>query len=156
MKYNELNVATNKSKHRVGRGISAGQGKTAGRGTKGQKARTGKGRRPGFEGGQNPLSQLLPKLPGFKPFWAKMENVYTGQLNGLGATIDNFSLAEAGLVSSPYVRVKLISKGELTKKVTVNLQAASQSAITAIQKGGGSFKLTPQVKRPAKVKAADQ
>lgn len=149
MKYHELKMSTNKPKHRVGRGISAGQGKTAGRGTKGQNSRTGKGRRPGFEGGQNPLMQRLPKLPGFTPFWPKAENVYTGQINDLGATIDNFTLAEAGLISSPHVRVKLIVKGELTKKVAVHLQAASETAIAAIQKAGGSFKVAPQIKRIA-------
>ena len=155
MKFHELQVTPNKAKHRVGRGISAGQGKTAGRGTKGQNSRTGKGRRPGFEGGQNPLLQRLPKLPGFKPFWAKAENVYTGQLNTLGATIDNFTIAEAGLVSSPHVRVKLITKGDLTKKVNVHLQSASESAVAAIQKAGGTFKITPQVKRLAKEKSED-
>jgi large subunit ribosomal protein L15 len=152
MKYHELQVSATPSRRRVGRGIAAGQGKTAGRGTKGQKSRTGKGRRPGFEGGQNPLMQRLPKLPGFKAFWAKSENVYTGQLNELGATVDNFTLAEAGLVSSPYVKVKLIVKGDLTKKVTVHLQAASETAVAAVQKAGGSFKETPQVKRLAKEK----
>jgi large subunit ribosomal protein L15 len=152
MKYHELQVSATPSRRRVGRGIAAGQGKTAGRGTKGQRARTGNGRRPGFEGGQNPLMQRLPKLPGFKPFWAKSENVYTGQLNDLGATVDNFTLAEAGLVSSPYVKVKLIVKGELTKKVAVHVQAASETALAAVQKAGGSFKVTPQVKRLAKEK----
>ncbi len=64
MKFNELNMTAKKSKKRVGRGIAAGHGKTAGRGTKGQNARTG-GVRPGFEGGQNPLMQRFPKLRGF-------------------------------------------------------------------------------------------
>ena len=66
MKYNELSPVAGKSRKRVGRGIAAGQGKTAGRGTKGQGARTGSSKRPGFEGGQNPLMQRLPKLAGFK------------------------------------------------------------------------------------------
>lgn len=152
MKYNELSVTSKKARHRVGRGIAAGQGKTAGRGTKGQKSRTGKGRRPGFEGGQNPLMQRLPKLPGFTSKRAKTENVYTGQLSEVGATIDNFSVFHAGLASSPYVKVKLITKGEVSKKVTVKLQAASKSAIAAVQKAGGSFNETPRVKRLAKEK----
>lgn len=153
MKYNELKVVAHKDRHRVGRGISAGQGKTAGRGTKGQKSRTGKGRRPGFEGGQNPLMQRLPKLPGFTPFWSKAENVFTGQLNDMGVNVDNFTLAEAGLVSSPYVKVKLIVKGDITKKVNISLQAASLTAIAAVQKVGGTFKATSQVKRLAKEKS---
>jgi large subunit ribosomal protein L15 len=153
MKFNQFEVASKSSRRRVGRGIAAGQGKTAGRGTKGQKSRAGSGRRPGFEGGQNPLMQRLPKLRGFRSNRVKAETVYTGQLDKLGTKIDNFSLAEAGLISNPYVRVKLITKGELAKKVTVHLQGASQSAIEAVQKKGGSFELTPQVKRQKRDKA---
>jgi large subunit ribosomal protein L15 len=84
MKYNELNIEANKSKTRVGRGIAAGKGKTAGRGTKGQHSRTGSTRRPGFEGGQNPLMQRLPKLRGFKSFKVPAETIYTGQLEQFG------------------------------------------------------------------------
>jgi large subunit ribosomal protein L15 len=153
MKYNELQVQANHSNRRVGRGIAAGQGKTAGRGTKGQKSRTGKGRRPGFEGGQNPLMQRLPKLPGFRSIRPKAEVVYTGQLDTVGGTIDNFTVFNAGLTSSPYVRVKLVTKGDVTKKVTVKLQAASASAIAAVQKAGGSFESVQRVGRTAKEKA---
>ena len=153
MKFHELKVTSNKSARRVGRGISAGQGKTAGRGTKGQSSRTGNGRRPGFEGGQNPLMQRLPKLRGFRAIKPSAETVYTGQLDSLGATIDNFTVANAGLVSSPYVRVKLIVKGDITKKLTVKLQAASVPAAEALQKLGGSFTPTGQVKRSKKEKA---
>ena len=89
MKFNELQVGRNKSGKRVGRGISAGQGKTAGRGTKGQGARTGSSKRPGFEGGQNPLMQRLPKLPGFKSKAVRAEVVYTSQLDQFaGKTAD--------------------------------------------------------------------
>lgn len=154
MKFHELDVKANRSARRVGRGISAGQGKTAGRGTKGQKARTGNGRRPGFEGGQNPLMQRLPKLRGFRSARPKAENIFTGQLGDLGASVDNFTVFEAGLTSSPYVRVKLLVKGDVTKKVTVKLQAASTTAIEALQKAGGSFSLTPQVKRQPQDKAS--
>lgn len=153
MKFHELDITANKSPKRVGRGISAGQGKTAGRGTKGQKARTGSSRRPGFEGGQNPLMQRLPKLRGFTSKRVPAENVYTGQLNDLGAKVDNFVLAEAGITSSPYVRVKLVVKGDITKKVTVSLQAASENAVAAVQKAGGSFTVTPQVMRQKQDKA---
>lgn len=152
MKFNELNVASKKARKRAGRGIAAGLGKTAGRGTKGQKARTGNGRRPGFEGGQNPLMQRLPKLRGFTSHRTAKEVVYTGQLNDLGAKVDNFTLADAGLVSSPYVAVKLINKGGLTKKSNVSLQAVSKSAEEAIQKKGGSVKIIDRVKHTAKEK----
>ena len=152
MKFNELQVSTNRRSRRVGRGIAAGQGKTAGRGTKGQKSRTGKGRRPGFEGGQNPLMQRLPKMPGFRSIRPKAENVYTGQLDAVGGVIDNFTVFNAGLTSSPYVRVKLVHKGEVSKKVTVKLQAASENAVAAVQKAGGSFEAIDRVGRTAKEK----
>lgn len=152
MKFNELKAKANPNRRRAGRGIAAGLGKTAGRGTKGQKARTGNGRRPGFEGGQNPLMQRLPKLRGFTSHLTAKEVVYTGQLNEVGLKVDNFSLSDAGLVSSPYVAVKLISKGELTKKVNVSLQAVSKTAEAAIQKKGGTVKVVDRVKRTAKEK----
>ncbi len=151
MKYNELQVAKTRTSKRVGRGIAAGRGKTAGRGTKGQSARTGGRVRPGFEGGQNPIYARLPKLPGFRSIRVRAENIYTGQLDEFaGKTVDNFTLANAGLVSNPYVRVKLVVKGDVTKKVTVKLQGASESAIAAVQKAGGSFEKTPQVARQKK------
>jgi large subunit ribosomal protein L15 len=151
MKYHELDITSNKSKKRVGRGIAAGQGKTAGRGTKGQGARTGSSRRPGFSGGQIPLMQQLPKLPGFRSHRVKPELVYTGQLDQFGASkvIDTAALAEKGLISSPHVSVKLVVKGTLTKKVSVKLQAASESAIAAVQRAGGTFEAVPRVGRPA-------
>lgn len=149
MKYHELTTGKNKQAKRVGRGIAAGQGKTAGRGTKGQGARTGSSAKPGFAGGSNPLMQKLPKLPGFKSHRIAPENVYTGQLEQFsGKIVDANSLAEARLISNPYVKVKLITKGDLTKKVTVKLPAASQSAIAAIESAGGSFEQTARLSRP--------
>ncbi len=153
MKYNELQTAATKSRKRVGRGIAAGQGKTAGRGTKGQGARTGSSKRPGFEGGQNPLMQRLPKLAGFKSKALRAENVFTDQLDKLGASVTNESLAKAGLVTSPYARVKLLKRGDVTKKVTVELQAASETAVEAVQQAGGEFKAVPRAMRPVSKKA---
>ncbi len=152
MKYNELQISKNKSPKRVGRGIAAGQGKTAGRGTKGQMSRTGSSKRPGFEGGQNPLMQRLPKLPGFRSYKPRVETIYTGALDQFtGKTVDSFALAEKSLITSPFVRVKLLVKGKITKKVTVKLQGASTAAIEAVQKAGGSFEKVAQNGRPAKV-----
>jgi large subunit ribosomal protein L15 len=148
MKFNELNISANKSAKRVGRGIAAGQGKTAGRGTKGQKSRTGSSRKPGFEGGQNPLMQRLPKLHGFRSYKAPVEAVYTGDLDALKGAVTTETLAEAGLISNPYVRVKLIVKGEVTKKHDVKLQAASEAAIEALQKAGGTFEKVARAARP--------
>lgn len=153
MKFNDLSVSKHKAPKRVGRGIAAGQGKTAGRGTKGQNARTGSSRRPGFEGGQNPLMQRLPKLHGFRSHKVPAEVVYTGQLNSLKSKIiDNTTVAESGLVSSPYVTVKLLVKGKLERAVAVKLQAASENAVAAVQKAGGTFEATPRVGHPASAK----
>ena len=159
MKYNELKAPKAKSPKRVGRGIAAGQGKTAGRGTKGQGSRTGSSKKPGFEGGQNPLMQRLPKLHGFKSHRVRAENVFTEQLNGLGTKVDNTVLAEKGLISSQYVRVKLLKRGELTSKVSISVQAASETAVEALQQAGGEFTavartMRPVTKKPRAEKAA--
>src|ERR1700759_5322944 len=149
MKYNELTSGPKKSPKRVGRGIAAGQGKTAGRGTKGQGARTGSSAKPGFSGGSNPLMQKLPKLPGFTSHGTAPEAVYTGQLEQFaGKTVDANVLAEAGLISNPYVTVKLIVKGDLTKKVTVKLPKASAAAVAALESASGSFEATARLSRP--------
>lgn len=146
-------MTRNKDAHRVGRGISAGRGKTAGRGTKGQGARKSGGVRPGFEGGQMPLYMRIPKLRGFRSNTVPAVNIYTSQIDKIAkGVIDNNSLFEAGLIESPYIRVKLIGKGDVTKKVTVKLQAASASAVEALKKAGGSFEKVEQVKRPASTK----
>ena len=89
MKYNDLQVSANRNKKRVGRGIAAGQGKTAGRGTKGQNARTGKKLRAMFQGGQRPLAQAVPKARGFKSLRTPAQVVYMDHLNAFdGKTID--------------------------------------------------------------------
>ncbi|HTB48831.1 MAG TPA: 50S ribosomal protein L15 [Verrucomicrobiae bacterium] len=157
MKYHELQTTKQKSAKRVGRGISAGQGKTAGRGTKGQGARTGSSSKPGFAGGTNPLMQQLPKLPGFRSHRTPPETVYTGQLEQFaGKTVDATVLADAGLISNAYVAVKVITKGDLTKKVTVKLAKASESAVTAIQAAGGTFEKTARLGRPKTSKKTDK
>ncbi|MBR3169386.1 50S ribosomal protein L15 [Candidatus Saccharibacteria bacterium] len=151
MKYNDLKVEKNTRPSRKGRGISAGQGKTAGRGTKGQKARTGHSKMPaGFMGGQRAIMQAVPKLKGFKSFHAKAEIVYTDRLNDLKGKVDNIILAEKSLISSPYAKVKVISRGELSAKIDLETQFASKSAVEAIKKAGGSFKKVAILKKPAK------
>lgn len=117
MKYNELQVESNKSRKRVGRGISAGGGKTAGRGTKGQKSRTGKKLGPvvSFQGGSASIIRTAPKLRGFKSKRVPAQVVYADQLNDVkGAKIDNFTLFEAGLINTPFHAVKVIARDELT------------------------------------------
>ena len=151
MKYNDLKVEKNTRPSRKGRGISAGLGKTAGRGTKGQKARTGHYKMPaGFMGGQRAIMQAVPKLKGFKSFHPKAEVIYTDRLNDLKGKVDNYALAEASLISSPFVKVKVITRGELTAKIDLETQFASKSAIAAIKKAGGSFKQVEILKKPAK------
>ena len=151
MKYNDLKVEKNTRPTRKGRGISAGQGKTAGRGTKGQKSRTGHSKMPtGFMGGQRAIMQAVPKLKGFKSFHPKAEVVYTDRLNELKGKVDNITLAEASLISSPYVKVKVITRGELTAKIDLETQFASKTAIAAIKKAGGSFKKVAVLQKAAK------
>lgn len=149
MHFHELKVKSNKKSTRVGRGISAGKGKTAGRGTKGQGSRKSGGVRPGFEGGQMPLYMRIPKLRGFTSHRPKATVIYTGNLQKLGkTTVDTAVLAEAGLIEHPHLKVKLVVKGELSKKMTVKLQYASAPAIALIQAAGGTFEQVEQVKRP--------
>lgn len=152
MKYNELNVSSNKNKKRVGRGISAGQGKTAGRGTKGQGARTGKKLGAMFQGGQRALVQAVPKARGFKSLRTPAQVVYMDHLNGFkGKVADNFTLHEAGLIATPFHTVKVIARGELKEKVTLNVQGASKSVQAAINKAGGTFnKTATPLPKPAK------
>ncbi len=150
MKFHQLDMQKKQSKTRVGRGISAGKGKTAGRGTKGQKARTGKKLRPGFEGGQNPLMMRIPKLKGFKSKRAKAQVVYTDNLALVaGKTVDNTTMAEAGLIATPFHAVKIITRGDVSKAFTVKTQNASQTAIAAIEKAGGTFTAVPVPQRPS-------
>jgi len=142
-KYNELNLKAKPSRKRVGRGISAGGGKTAGRGTKGQRSRTGKKLRPTFMGGQLPIVQGIPKLRGFKSKRAPAQVVYSDELNALkGAKIDNFKLFEAGLIATPYHTAKVIARGDLTSKATVEIAGMSASVVKQLEKNGGKFTKT--------------
>lgn len=154
MKYNDLQVNRNTRPTHAGRGISAGRGKTAGRGTKGQKARTGHRKMPaGFMGGQRAIMQAVPKLKGFKSLHPKAVVVYTDRLNDLSGKVDNFILAEKGLIENPYAKVKVITRGELTTKVNLETQFASKTAIEAIKKAGGDFKKVAVPQRIAEKKA---
>ena len=158
MKYNQLQASSNKDRKRVGRGISAGGGKTAGRGTKGQNARTGKKLHATFQGGQNPIVAASPKLKGFKSHRAPAQVVYADHLNGLKGTVDNIALFEAGLISTPFHTVKVIARGECTAKIALKTQGASKSVIEAITKAGGSFErvATPLQKSAKAIEANDK
>lgn len=142
-KYNELQVASHKDRKRVGRGISAGGGKTAGRGTKGQGSRTGKKLHAMFQGGQNGIVSAVPKGRGFKSLRTPAQVVYLDRLNELKGSVDNFKLYEAGLIATPFHTVKVIARGELSAKLTLKTQGASKSVVEAIQKAGGALEKTP-------------
>jgi large subunit ribosomal protein L15 len=145
MKIHELQLTSTPDKKRVGRGIGSGYGKTAGRGTKGQNARTGGGVRPGFEGGQNPLAKRLPKKRGFAALArTEYQVVNLDDLERLdGPTIDATVLASAGMVKKADDRIKLLANGELKKKLAVKVHAASQAAKAAVEAAGGSVEIIP-------------
>ena len=159
MKYHELQITANKDKKRVGRGIAAGGGKTAGRGTKGQGARTGKKLSPVFQGGSGSLVRRAPKARGFKSLRTPAQIVYLDHLNAFkGKTADNFTLFEAGYVATPFHTVKVIARGELTEKVTLKVQGASKSVQEAVKKAGGSFEkvVTPLKQSTKEAEKADK
>lgn len=140
MRLNSLSPApgAKKATKRVGRGIGSGVGKTAGRGHKGQKARSGGKVRPGFEGGQMPLQKRLPKF-GFASRMARTTaQIRLGELNGLVAeVIDLAALKSADLVKEDVTRARVFLSGELGKAVTVKGLAVTKGAREAIEKAGG-------------------
>lgn len=169
MKLNELsdNSGARKNRTRVGRGIGSGKGKTAGRGVKGQKSRSGVAIK-GFEGGQMPIYRRLPKR-GFKnPFRKEFSVVNLGRLQqaidekriDAGKVIDTAALTAAGLVGRRVKDgVRILAKGELKTKVTIEVAGASQAAVAAVEKAGGKVvmpegKAAPKEEKPAKAAKA--
>jgi large subunit ribosomal protein L15 len=142
MELNKIKPAdgSKKARRRVGRGIGSGLGKTAGRGHKGQKSRAGGYHKVGFEGGQMPLQRRLPKR-GFKSQQLKYNGEITlGDLQKLAADeVDLQTLKAAGLVRELIKHVKVISTGELSRKVALKGIAATAAAKTAIEAAGGSL-----------------
>ena len=141
MKLHELSpvVGSTHVGKRKGRGIGTGNGKTAGRGHKGQKARSGGGVRIGFEGGQMPLARRIPKR-GFNNIFAKpLTAVNLTVLNRFedGAVVDAAALIEKGVISSCPNGLKVLANGTLTKKITVKAAAFSESAKSKIEQAGG-------------------
>ena len=134
---------SNRGKRRVGRGIAGKGGKTAGRGTKGQKARGSI--RSAFEGGQLPLVQRIPKLKGFKnPFRVEYVAFNIDALEALGSdSVDPALLRAHGLVAKKGL-IKILGRGTLTKKMTVKAHAFSKSAQEAIEAAGGSIEILPK------------
>ena len=141
MKLNQLTAAPGATKDpkRIGRGHGSGNGKTAGKGHKGQKARAGHGMRPGFEGGQMPLQRRIPKR-GFNNIFAKeVVSINVGSLNCFedGAEVDVKALMEAGVLKKSGDALKVLANGEVTKKLTVKANAFSEAAKAKIEAAGG-------------------
>ncbi|MDF9825153.1 large subunit ribosomal protein L15 [Breznakia sp. PF5-3] len=136
MKYNE---GARKNRKRLGRGHASGTGKTAGKGHKGQNARSGGGVRLGFEGGQTPLARRLPKR-GFTNFTRKeyaVVNVESLNKFDNGVEVTPELLIETGLVGKELYGIKILGRGELEKKLTVKANKFSKSAVAVIEKAGG-------------------
>lgn len=143
MNLNELKPAQGSkfAPKRVGRGIGSGTGKTSGKGHKGQNARSGGGVRPGFEGGQMPLYRRLPKR-GFKNIFAKQYvSINVSDLEKLedGTVVTAQELKDKGIISKTLDGVKVLGRGEITKKLTVNVAKLSESAKDKIVKAGGKY-----------------
>ena len=140
MKLNTIKPAqgAKRPKLRVGRGASAGQGKTCGRGVKGQRARKGGYHKVGFEGGQMPLQRRLPKVGFRSAVKSTRAEVRLSELNGIDAeVIDLAVLKKAGIVSVFAQKAKVVLSGELTKAVTLKGIGATKGALEAIEKAGG-------------------
>ncbi len=141
MKLHELKSpqGAKKKAKRVGRGMSSGHGKTAGRGHKGQKARSGGGVRPGFEGGQMPLQRRIPKRGFTNIFKKEYSIVYLERLNMFeeGSTVTPELLAQAGIIKKQGERVKILGNGEIGKPLTVKAHKFSKTAAQRIEAAGG-------------------
>ncbi|GAB4284065.1 MAG: 50S ribosomal protein L15 [Coriobacteriia bacterium] len=148
MQINDLFPApgSRKARKRVGRGHGSGHGGTSGRGDKGQLSRSGGGKGPGFEGGQNPLHMRLPKLPGFKNRnrveYAVVNVSRLDELFEKGAVVDIDALFGKGVIKSKTVPVKVLGDGELSKALTVKVDKVSASARTKIEAAGGTVELS--------------
>ncbi len=141
MKLFELSPAegSRREAYRKGRGAGSGNGKTAGKGHKGQKARSGGGVRPGFEGGQMPLARRVPKRGFNNIFATKYVGINVDALNRFedGSIVDEAAIVNAGLVKKTLDGIKILGRGELTKNLTVKVTAFSSAAKEKIEKAGG-------------------
>ena len=157
MKLNDLSPAegSTKNRMRVGRGVGSGKGKTAGRGVKGQKARSGVAVN-GFEGGQMPLYRRLPNRGFNNPFEKDFAELTTGKLQqaidskrvDAKGTLTAAELVAAGVVRKSKDGVRLLNKGDLTAKVQLDIAHASKGAVAAVEKAGGSVNVAEKKARP--------
>ena len=159
MKLNTLKPAagSKSDRHRVGRGVGSGWGKTAGRGHKGQRARSGGFHKVGFEGGQMPLHRRLPKRGFHSPTREDIAEVRTSELQSMQASeIDLAALQAAGVVPRKALAAKVILSGKLERKIALKEIQVSKGARTMIEAAGGSIQLTekPKIERKVKEKKA--
>ena len=145
MKLHELKpaIGSTTAPKRLGRGVGSGLGKTSGKGHKGAKARSGGGKRPGFEGGQMPLTRRLPKR-GFTNIYRKeyaAVNVSALECFEDGATVTAEALKDAGLIKKTLDGVKILGGGELTRKLTVSVDKVTESAKEKIEAAGGKVEV---------------
>jgi large subunit ribosomal protein L15 len=143
MKLNDLapEKGAHRPRKRLGRGVGAGTGKTAGRGSKGQKSRSGGGTRPGFEGGQMPIHRRLPKRGFTNIFKKSFAIINVRDLSGFetGSVVNTESLLLAGLVKGRFDGIKLLGKGEIDFPLTIQVNQVSKSAGGKITAAGGSI-----------------
>ena len=145
MKLHELAPVpgSKKTRPRLGRGLGSGLGKPSGKGHKGQKARSGGGTRPGFEGGQKPLYLRLPKRGFYNKFGKEYAEVNVATLNRFeaGAEVDPVALVEAGILKNVHDGVRVLGGGELTVALTVKANGFTKSAIAKIEAAGGKVEV---------------
>jgi len=156
MRLNELRDKPGalKKRVRVGRGIGSGKGKTAGRGVKGQKSRTGVAIK-GFEGGQNPIHMRIPKRGFNKPFRLRYAEVNLGRIQeaidagklDANAAVNAETLKQAGIITHARDGVRLLGEGELKAKVSFEVAGASAPAVKAVEAAGGSVSITARPKQ---------
>jgi large subunit ribosomal protein L15 len=143
MRLNDLSPAkgSKSTRNRVGRGVGSGWGKTAGRGSKGHKSRSGGGVRPGFEGGQMPLHRRLPKRGFYNVFKKAVSIINIRDLNRFesGSVVDEAALIKAGIIKGTFDEVKLLGQGDIAYPLTVKVSAASQKAKEKIEAAGGKI-----------------
>ena len=154
MRLNDMSPArgARKVRRRVGRGASAGQGKTSGRGVKGQRARKGGYHKVGFEGGQMPIQRRMPKV-GFRSKMFTAEVRLDELLKVEGTAIDIDALKKANIIPTFADRAKVVLSGEITKAVNLKGIGATKGAKEAIEKAGGTVEALPEPPKPAKLKA---
>jgi len=143
MRLHKLQGSKRKTKKRRGRGNGSGRGTFSGRGCKGQKARSGGGVKPGFEGGQTPFMRKMPKLKGFtSPNKVRYQVLNISQLNVFkeGTKVTKNELLKQGLIATVEKPVKILSQGEITKKLTLIVDNVSAEALKKIKKAGGKVK----------------